>query len=98
MKYFIVHGRTSCPFCVKAVGLLESKNVAYVFSPVDGEVLTETKQRWGHPTVPIVVERDLHECVYESLIGGYTELSEYLTEYAEDEQEGGSCVLDSNSD
>ena len=98
MKYFIVHGRTSCPFCVKAVGLLESKNMAYIFSPVDGEILTEVKRKWDHATVPIVVERDLHECEYESFIGGYTELNEYLTEHINGEQEGGSRVLDSHSD
>ena len=98
MKYFIVHGRTSCPFCVKAVGLLESKNVAYIFSPIEGEILAEAKQRWAHKTVPIVVERDLHEVEYESLIGGYTELSEYLSEYVDEQQEGDACDLDSNRD
>ena len=95
-RYFIVHGRTSCPFCVRAVGLLESKNISYVFSPIDGELLQETKTKWSQQTVPIVIERDLHNDGHQTLIGGYTDLHAYLNDASG--VEGGSCGLDSNSD
>ncbi len=77
-KYFIVHGTTTCPFCTRAVGLLESKNISYVFSLLNGSQLVETKQRWGYKTVPMIVERDTHDKNYESFIGGYDDLCSYL--------------------
>ena len=86
-RYFIVHGRTSCPFCVKAIGLLETKNISYVFSPVSGHLLTETKNRWSHKTVPIVVERDLHNAKHQVLIGGFTELAFYLEDIDNNDEE-----------
>ena len=95
-RYFVVHGTTSCPFCVRAVGLLESKNISYIFSPIDGEMLNEVKQKWDHKTVPIVVERDLHNVEHEKLVGGYDDLTTYLQ--PETIEEGGACVLDSNCD
>jgi len=94
-RYFIVHGRTSCPYCVSAVGLLESKNISYVFSPADEGVLTEVKQKWNHRTVPMVIERDLYDNNYESFIGGYDALCAYLTLTTD---EGDSCGLDRSGD
>ena len=94
-RYFIIHGRTSCPFCVKAVGLLESKNISYIFSPVEGGLLEEVKNRLAHATVPIVVERDLHRPAHENFIGGYTDLCAYLNP---ETIEGETCDLDSNRD
>jgi len=86
-RYFIVHGRVSCPFCVKAIGLLETKNVGYIFSPVSGPLLTETKNRWHQQTVPIVVERDLHNAKHQVLIGGFTELELYLQDIDNNDEE-----------
>ena len=95
-RYFIIHGRTSCSFCVQAVGLLEGKNISYIFSPVAGELLQETKTKWSQQTVPIVIERDLHDDGHQALIGGYTDLCAYLKDAVDDE--GGSYGLDRNCD
>ena len=86
-RYFIVHGRASCPFCVKDIGLLETKNVGYIFSPVSGPLLAESKNRWHQQTVPIVVERDLHNASHQVLIGGFTELSSYLQDIDNNDEE-----------
>ena len=94
-RYFIIHGQTSCSFCVRAAGLLESKNISYIFSPLEGELLNEAKERWDHKTVPIVIERDLHHAEHERLIGGYDDLSVYLNP---ETPEGAACDLDSNRD
>tara|TARA_R110000824_G_scaffold320579_1_gene507548 strand:- start:100 stop:399 length:300 start_codon:yes stop_codon:yes gene_type:complete len=94
-KYFIVHGQAACPFCVQALGVLEGKNINYIFSPLRGELLSEVKQRWNHKTVPIVVERDLHNTEYERLIGGCDDLQTYLNPEPVD---GGASVLDNNCD
>ena len=94
-RYFIVHGRVSCPYCVKAVSLLEEKNISYIFSPVAGELLKEVKKKWDYKTVPVVVERDLHYIEHENFIGGYEDLYSYLSPEA---IEGGSHDLDSNHD
>tara|TARA_R100000008_G_scaffold77432_1_gene57856 strand:- start:28 stop:330 length:303 start_codon:yes stop_codon:yes gene_type:complete len=95
-RYFIVHGRTSCPFCVRAVEVLETRNIAYIFSPLEGDVLNEAKQKWDHPTVPIVVERDLYDYGHEQVIGGYDDLCDYLREHENPEE--AVCDLDNNTD
>jgi glutaredoxin len=77
-KYFIVHGRTSCPFCVKAIALLEEKNINYIFSPMSGEYEVKIKEQYNWKTVPIVIERSIITGGDEILIGGYTDLSTYL--------------------
>ena len=93
-KYFIVHGRQSCPFCVKAVGLLEERNINYIFSPMSGEYEDKVKEQYSWRTVPIVVERSGTNGANENLIGGFDDLSAYLSTEITD---GGSCDLDSNN-
>lgn len=95
-RYFIVHGRTSCPFCVRAVEELEVRNIAYLFSPLQGAILKEAKEKWAHPTVPIIVERDLYDYSHEDLIGGYDDLCKYLQQ--NEKAKGTSCELDNNTD
>lgn len=93
-KYFIVHGRDSCPFCVKAVGLLEQKNINYIFSPISGEYETMVKEQYNWKTVPIVIERCLVDGADESLIGGYDDLTVYLANTTTEEV---TCDLDSHN-
>ncbi len=95
-RYFIVHGMASCPYCVRAVEELEIRNIAYLFSPLHGEVLNEAKQKWNHKTVPIVVERDLYNHQHEQKIGGYDDLRDYLRENEKPEET--VCDLDNNID
>ena len=96
-RYFIVHGRTSCPFCVRAVETLESQNIAYLFSPLQGDLLSEAKERWVHKTIPIILERDLYDSDHEMLVGGYDDLCAYLDQHFREPTEGDSCDLDSRN-
>ena len=96
-RYFIIHGTTSCPFCINAISLMEEKNISYIFSTLTSQRLIEsTKERYEHKTVPMVVERDLYDLAHEHFVGGYTELRNYLN--LNSDEKGGSCDLDGNCD
>lgn len=76
---FIIIGRSSCPFCVKAVEYCnakqaESKFLDYHQKP---EMLQEYKEFHDHPTVPIILANNL-ETGYTKKVGGYSDLLEYL--------------------
>jgi glutaredoxin 3 len=48
---------SSCPFCIRAKAILDRYGVEYTEHVMDsrwGE-LRETKRRFGHPTVPIIL-------------------------------------------
>ena len=77
MKY-IIFMKNDCPYCVDAADLLESKGLNYssvVFREGQEAVLKEVKNAFEWQTVPIVVERNGG---HTKLIGGYTDLVEYL--------------------
>ena len=59
-----------CPFCVRAIALLDERGVDYEEHVMDGDYdgLAEVKRKLGHPTVPIVV-------IDGNVIGGYQELA-----------------------
>lgn len=46
-----------CPYCVRALALLERHGIEYVEHAMDGKraELIEVKRRFGHPTVPIIL-------------------------------------------
>ena len=46
-----------CPFCIRAKSLLDEHGIPYVEHAMDGKPaeLQEAKQRYGHPSVPIVL-------------------------------------------
>ena len=48
---------SSCPHCMRAVALLESKGLAFTNHVMDDDFagLNAAKAQWGHPTVPIVI-------------------------------------------
>lgn len=83
-----------CPWCVKAVDLLKEKDLPFVvldydFSGENTEPLRAAKYKYEWDTVPIVLENSLFTPegtegakfeTYRNLIGGFTELKEYLTE------------------
>jgi len=76
---FIIIGRLTCPFCVKAIDYCQAKGVQYFFlnytnSP---EELEEYKKFHDHPTVPIILANNL-ETGYTKKVGGYSELLEHL--------------------
>lgn len=69
---FKIYGKPNCIFCEKAVACLKSLNLLYEYIDlsVDGDSLHKIKSE-GHKTVPVIFFND-------DLVGGYTELKEYL--------------------
>lgn len=95
-RYFIVHGKTSCPYCVNAVSLLEERNINYIFSQVTPESRQVLQEQYEWPTVPVVVERSLFDGTSENLIGGFDDLCTYLD--TNTEESGASDDVDSSID
>lgn len=76
---YIVYGRRTCPYCVKAVDLLESRgeeNIFFDFSE-DPEAITDAKRFYKVDTVPIIIQNNK---IFgkTTLIGGYSELEEFF--------------------
>ncbi len=74
MIRFMVYGRSSCPYCVKAVSLLEEREeVYYFFDEPDRSELDYTKTFYNSRTVPIIISNDT-VTGETRLIGGYSDL------------------------
>jgi len=78
---YIVYGRRTCPYCVKAVDLLESRgeeNIFFDFSE-DPEAITDAKRFYKVDTVPIIIQNNK---IFgkTTLIGGYSELEEFFND------------------
>lgn len=76
---FIIIGRSTCPFCVKAVDYCDAKGAKskfldYADTP---DILQEYKDFYKHPTVPIILANNL-ETGYIKMVGGFSDLLEYL--------------------
>ena len=67
-----LYTKSTCPHCVRAKSLLESKGLAFEEHVMDDAPaeLDAAKAKWNHPTVPIVIIDDV-------LIGGGSELAAY---------------------
>ena len=81
--YYTLLVKSGCPFCVKAIKLLQEKELPFRvinYVPMDdgrGEnLLSAMKGMFGHPTVPIVIKEE--EDKNFKLVGGYTDLVEHL--------------------
>jgi glutaredoxin len=77
MKY-ILFVKEECPFCVKALELLQSKGLNYkivLFEPTQEEALREVKTAYEWDTVPMIFYRNGNLIKF---IGGYTELAAEL--------------------
>ena len=75
---YIVYVRDNCPFCVKAEELLNTKNLNYKivnFSADQTQLLSEIKDAYSWPTVPMIFRREKNEIEF---IGGYTDLEKIL--------------------
>lgn len=73
MKY-ILFVKDGCPFCIKAIELLERNKLKYHkinFEPDQEKILTELKESYDWPTVPMIFCRDEEK---NELVGGYTDL------------------------
>ena len=76
---FISIGRSTCPFCIKALSYCVQKNVERVYLDYAGspEILEEYKEFHQQKTVPIILANNL-ETGYTKKIGGYSDLLEYV--------------------
>lgn len=76
---YILFLKHSCPFCVEAINLLESKGLKYQtvsFDQGHANVLADIKSAYEWSTVPIIFSKQGKEI---KLIGGYTDLKKELT-------------------
>jgi|TARA_R100000005_G_C4988575_1_gene196383 glutaredoxin 3 len=85
MKY-IVYTKKDCPYCVKALQLLEDKNLQWASIDLQDspDVLQSLKEAYNWKTVPMVfLENTNIETQrgnpYE-LVGGYSDLEDFLNE------------------
>ena len=79
MDRFIIIGRTTCPFCVKAINYCKAKDIEYIFlnyteSP---EILEDYKRFYDQKTVPIILANDMLSG-YTKKVGGYSDLLEFI--------------------
>ncbi len=82
-EHFILWIKAHCPFCVKAKDELFRQGVNHTINIMDNkpEELDEVKEKWNFFTVPVIVRR---QSGAEELIGGYTDLMEWLDEANDD--------------
>lgn len=78
MSRFYVYGRDNCPWCTRAVELLESKDIEYIYLKL-GEDYSKVDliDKLGYTenvTVPQIFVDDI------ARVGGYTELLRLLDE------------------
>ena len=80
MKYFKIICWSECPFCIRAKNLLIEQKQQFEYCSVDHsqELLNYYKTIYNHNTVPIVMIKE--DNVDDKLIGGYTELKQFLGE------------------
>jgi glutaredoxin len=73
-KYIII-GRQTCPFCIRAVDLCIAAKYEYLFLDYDHtpEILEDYKDFYGQSTVPIILANNI-ETGYTKKVGGYTDL------------------------
>ena len=78
---FIVYGRSSCPWCVRAINFLDILRQESVFLNMeeDREGLEEAKVFYNWKTVPMILENDLNSGKI-SFIGGYDKLKQRFPE------------------
>lgn len=79
MDRFIIIGRDSCPFCVKAIEYCRAKDVEYIFLNYteNPEMLEEYKVFHKQKTVPIILANNMLSG-YTKMVGGYSNLLEFL--------------------
>jgi len=78
MKY-VLFGKATCPFCVKAGTLLEEKNLTYHmvnFEENQAEALHAVKTAWDWKTVPIIFY--VNDSGDIKLLGGCDDLEKHL--------------------
>ena len=75
MRY-VLFIKESCPYCVKAKKFLEEKEQdlkVVFFEPDQENILTEIKNAYDWPTVPMIFQIDDEKKI--NFIGGYSDLT-----------------------
>lgn len=79
MYYYQIIGFGSCPWCQRANSLLSQEKLPFVASWIENspDLLESFKTNYGMKTVPIVLKMNTEGHGFE-IIGGYTDLKEYI--------------------
>ena len=79
MFYYKVIGYGSCPWCQRANSLLLQEKLPFVACWIENSwaLVHHYKTIYGMETVPVVLKVDF-ETGEEHVIGGFTELKEYI--------------------
>ena len=87
MKSYKIYGKASCGYCVRLVQAMIDKKINFFVEFLDEkpERLQQKKDHYNHPTVPIVVLREMGK---ETLIGGSTETLKEIKKGETNEQHG----------
>ena len=78
---YLIYGRRSCEYCVRAENLLQSMGCKFQFinTEKDLDLLQELKTFYKHETVPMIL-RISGKTGYAKFIGGYSELKEIVSD------------------
>ena len=88
-KQYHIYATTVCPFCARAINLLNESESEYILTLVDNSplYLEELKLKYNWETIPIILELDSHTDE-TTFIGGYTDLMDhFLTPKEEDSED-----------
>jgi glutaredoxin len=79
IEYFHLFGTANCPFCVKAINLMNESGFLYVLTLLDNAlpVLKDVKKTYNIKTVPIITKHTIGKEASE-FIGGCSDLETYL--------------------
>ena len=74
--YYKIYIKSGCPYCTKALEVLDKYRQEYVVNVMDGndDLLTEVKSTWNWQTIPIIIE--VSDRNGFKFVGGYTDLVE----------------------
>ena len=78
MAKYIIFSKPTCPFCIKAIELLEEQGYGYEtinFDESQQQILNEIKHAYEWKTVPMIFKREKENLVF---IGGYSDLVLFL--------------------
>lgn len=87
LYHYHIYAKAKCPYCVKAINLLHEMGYEFVLTLVDNspEYYHKLKQKYEHPTVPMIVERSV--AGDEWFIGGWSDLEKHFADYLNDDSD-----------
>ena len=78
-NYYHIFANTMCPYCVRAINLLNESETEYILTLIDNspDYLGRLKDEHDWKTIPIIFECDPNT-KENKLIGGYTDLMDHF--------------------